>query len=120
MKDTTKRLLHKTFQYGLCMAMLSSVGVLPAMAQDDNTENSGVAYDKRKAQKAKEEKKYEMMEVSGRITDNATGDPMGGVRVQALGGERWSCLTEEDGSYKLSVPTFTTSLYVYALSLIHI
>ena len=114
MKDTTKRLLHKTFQYGLCMAMLSSVGVLPAMAQDDNTENSGVAYDKRKAQKAKEEKKYEMMEVSGRITDNATGDPMGGVRVQALGGERWSCLTEEDGSYKLSVPTFTTSLYVYA------
>ena len=114
MKDTTKRLLHKTFQYCLCVAMLSSVGVLPAMAQDDNTENSGVAYDKRKAQKAKEEKKYEMMEVSGRITDNATGDPMGGVRVQALGGERWSCLTEEDGSYKLSVPTFTTSLYVYA------
>ena len=109
--------LHKSVKYGLCLAMLTTLGTAPAFAQqDDEEEDEGakVLYDKRKAQRAKDEKKYEMIEVSGKVTDNATGDPMGGVRVQALGGERWSCLTEEDGTYTISVPTFVTALYVYA------
>ncbi len=115
MKNTNYNFLHNSMKYGLCLAMLSTLGTLTAFAQEEN-EEEGVKtlFDKRKAQKEKDEKKYTMIEVSGKVTDNATGEPMGGVRVQALGGERWSCLTEEDGTYKVSVPNFVTSLYVYA------
>lgn len=115
MKNRNYKLLHKTMQYGLCLAMLSTVGTLQAFAQDEAEDSDAkVIFDKRKADKAKDEKKYVMKQVSGKVTDNATGEAMGGVRVQAFGGERWSCLTEEDGSYTLSVPTFVSSLYVYA------
>ena len=115
MKNRNYKLLHKTMQYGLCLAMLSTAGTLQAFAQDEAEDSDAkVIFDKRKADKAKDEKKYVMKQVSGKVTDNATGEAMGGVRVQAFGGERWSCLTEEDGSYTLSVPTFVSSLYVYA------
>ena len=39
---------------------------------------------------------------------------MGGVRIQALGLEAYSTLTEEDGTFKLDIPTFSDALYVYA------
>ena len=117
MKIISNKLLHNSMRYGLCLAMLSTLGVAPVFAQEEEDEEAAAAkvlFDKRRAEKAKDENKYVMKEVSGKVTDNATGDPMGGVRVQALGGERWSCLTEEDGTYTLRVPNFTTALYVYA------
>ena len=61
---------------------------------------------------AKAKKNYPVKSVSGIVTDDATGQPMGGVRVQALGLEAYSTLTEEDGSYKLDIPTFSDVLLV--------
>lgn len=113
MNNTSNNLMHKTIYYGLCLAMLSVMGTQTAFAQEETDGDAQEVVIKKKIKKDNG-RKYEMKEVSGKVTDNATGQPMGGVRVQALGGERWSCLTEEDGTYKFNVPTFVTSLYIYA------
>lgn len=79
-------------------------------AQDEVGDDEEVIV-KKPAQK--KEKQYEMKAVKGSVKDAATGEPMGGVRVQALGLEKYSTLTEEDGSYTLNIPTFSDALYFY-------
>jgi len=95
--------------------MLSSICFSSAAFAQSTTdeETAQAVYNKRKAEKEKAEKQYEMQTVSGLITDNATGKPLGGVRVQALGYEKYSVLTEEDGTYIINVPTFVHALYLY-------
>ena len=103
--------LHRTLGISLCFMALSCLCVTNVYAQDE-TEEEEVAV--KKAAKPKKEKTYEMKEVRGFVVDDATGEPMGGVRIQALGLEKYSTLTEEDGTYKLSIPVFSDAVYVYA------
>ena len=118
MKKTSNTFLHSILYRGLCFAMLSCVSISPAFAQaegeDEEDAQAQVVYNKRKAEKEKAEKQYEMQTVKGLITDNATGQPLGGVRIQALGYDKYSALTEEDGTYSISVPTFVRALYAAA------
>ena len=104
--------LHRTLSISLCFTALSCFCVTGVYAQDEYEDDEAVVV--KKIAKAKKEKTYEMKEVTGFVTDDATGEPMGGVRIQALGLERYSTLTEEDGSYKLSIPVFSDAVYVYA------
>lgn len=104
--------LHRSLGISLCFAVLSGLCVTNVYAQEEDEDEVKVLVSR--ATKAKKEKQYEMKEVCGVVTDEATGDPMGGVRVQALGLERYSTLTEEDGTYKLSIPVFSDAVYVYA------
>ena len=104
--------LHRTLSISLCFTALSCFCVTDVYAQDEYEDDEAVVV--KKIAKAKKEKTYEMKEVTGFVTDDATGEPMGGVRIQALGLERYSTLTEEDGSYKLSIPVFSDAVYVYA------
>ncbi|MCF0198186.1 MAG: SusC/RagA family TonB-linked outer membrane protein [Bacteroidaceae bacterium] len=111
-----KKTIYNQIQAGLhrstCLLLLASLGLTTAVAQDEADETQAKAvYNKRKADKEKAETQYEMKTVTGVVTDDATGQPMGGVRVQALGHDRYSCLTEEDGTYSLAVPTFVHALY---------
>ena len=115
MKKTSYRILHMALQKSLCLMMLSGI-CFPAFAQSENEtadEQATVIYNKRKAEKEKAEKQYEMQTVKGMVTDNATGQPLGGVRVQAFGYEKYSVLTEEDGTYEIKVPTFVKAMYYY-------
>ena len=103
----------------MCLLMLSGLCFSPAFAQTENEvededveAQAKVVYNKRKAEKEKAAKQYEMQTVKGVITDNATGKPLGGVRVQAFGYDKYSVLTEEDGTYEIEVPTFVRSLYL--------
>ena len=104
--------LHRTLGISLCFMALSCLCVANAYAQDEIGEEEEVVV--KKTAKPKKEKTYEMKQVSGIVIDDATGEPMGGVRIQALGLERYSVLTEEDGSYTLSIPVFSDAVYVYA------
>ncbi len=114
MKMTSNKFLHTTLQRGLCLIMLSCLWLPASFAQsDDENKQAQVVYNKRKAEKEKAVKQYEMQTVKGLITDDATSQPMGGVRVQAMGYEKYSVLTEEDGTYTISVPTFVHALYLY-------
>ena len=105
-------ILNKAFSTGLCFILLSGLSIGSVSAQEEG-ESSEVATVRRIA-KTKKEKKYDMKTVQGVIVDDATGEAMGGVRIQALGHKEYSTLTEEDGSYKLEIPTFSDAVYVYA------
>ena len=116
MKKTSNTILHSNLRRGLCFAMLSCVCFSTTFAQTETEGDDAQVvkvYNKRKAEKEKAEKQYPMQTVSGVITDNATGKPLGGVRIQALGYEKYSVLTEEDGSYSIQVPNFASALYLY-------
>ncbi|MBQ8969371.1 MAG: SusC/RagA family TonB-linked outer membrane protein [Bacteroidaceae bacterium] len=116
MKKTSNRFLHIDLKRGLCLAMLSCVCFSTVYAQAETEEEDAAAvnvYNKRKAEKEKAEKQYPMQTVKGIVTDNATGNPLGGVRIQALGYEKYSVLTEEDGTYSIDVPEFVHTLYLY-------
>ena len=105
-------ILNKTLGTGLCFLMLSGMGTTAVYAQDEVNGEEEVAV--RRIAKAKTEKEYPMKTVKGIVIEDATGEPMGGVRIQALGLERYSTLTEEDGTYTLDIPTFSDAVYVYA------
>ncbi len=101
--------MHRAMGTGLCLMVLAGMG-MPTVSAQEATDSATV----RRIAKTKKTVNYEMKNVTGRIVDDATGEPMGGVRIQALGLESFSTLTEEDGSYKLDIPTFSDVIYVYA------
>lgn len=97
---------------GLCLFMLSGTGVL--YAQDDDNADDGEAVEEEAVRKPVRKQvlpTYEMKTVKGRVLDAATGQPMGGVRVQALNNILYTAMTDDDGTYTISVPKFVTALY---------
>jgi TonB-linked SusC/RagA family outer membrane protein len=51
-----------------------------------------------------------MKEISGVVTDAATGSPMAGVYVKAYNLEKYSAMTDAQGAYLIRVPDYVTSL----------
>ena len=57
---------------------------------------------------------YPLVTLHGTVTSKATGQPLSGIQLQALGHIRYTAMTEEDGSFSIRVPEFVTALYVHA------
>jgi TonB-linked SusC/RagA family outer membrane protein len=57
---------------------------------------------------------YPLVTLRGIVTEQATGTPLAGIQLQALGYPRYTAMTEEDGRFAIRVPVFATSLYVHA------
>lgn len=57
--------------------------------------------------------KYKMMRVHGTVVDVASGKPLAGVQLHALGSQFYAAMTDGEGKFAIAVPTFTTSLYVH-------
>lgn len=112
-KIFNKSIIDKAARNGLLLAFLAGA-TLPAMAQDYDDVPEDTTTIVRKRIIKKPGKQYPTKSVSGRITDNATGEPMGGVRIQALQMPRYSVLTEEDGTYQIDIPTFCDVLTIEA------
>lgn len=53
-------------------------------------------------------------EIKGIVVDEANGQPLAGVRVQATDDNRFTAMTNATGEFTIKVPTYTTSLYVQA------
>ena len=116
MKEISNKFLQQTLRYGMCLTFISLAGTAPVMAQEqeEEDETAVVVYKKRAAEAAKEAQKYEKKSVRGTIYDNATGAPVSGAIVRALGYTNFSVLTGEDGTYEISIPAFVNTLYVTA------
>ena len=92
--------------FGLSLLMAFPVCV---SAQDDDMEEEEVITSR---VVKKKQKKYDTRVVRGQVKSAVTGQPVGGALVFADGVDGYSVLTEDDGSYELKVPLFTTSIYV--------
>ena len=79
-------------------------------AQDDDAEYTEEIEAPVKKKVQKPIKKYPMKEVSGKVTDATTGEPLAGVKVKSFNNSFYAAMTDEDGTYTISVPTFVTSL----------
>lgn len=111
-KNIYSAISGKALRAVLCLLFLGSVA--PISAQDEVTEQDSTEVETttRRRIAKKPQKQYTMQTIKGVITDAATGQPVGGVRIQALQLPKYSTLTEEDGSYTLDIPTFSHALIV--------
>ena len=57
---------------------------------------------------------YPTMQLQGQVIDLATGAPLAGVQLRALGYDRYVAMSEEDGTFTITVPEFATALYVHS------
>ena len=92
--------------FGLTLLMAFPVCV---SAQDDDVEEAEIVTTR---VVKKKQKKYDTRVVRGQVKSAVTGQPIGGAIVKADGVDGYSVLTEDDGSYELKVPLFSTAVYV--------
>lgn len=89
------------------------MGLMAAAAEINAQETTDNAENKTKTTVAKKQPNYPMKEVSGTVFDAATGKPLNGVQIQALGNANYAAMTDAKGNFTINVPTFTTSLYLF-------
>ncbi len=84
-----------------------------AQSEDDEEEEEETAIKQPNRSQLKQVN-YPTVTLRGMVTDLATGKPLAGIQLQALGHSRYTAMTEEDGTFAIKVPTFATSLYVHS------
>lgn len=101
------RNMQRMFQFGL--AAMVSFTALPAMAQDEveTVEDEVATVPVRRNVPVK---KYEMVEIKGKVTDAATGAPLAGAQIRAYNNNLYTAMADENGTFTISVPVFVTSL----------
>lgn len=82
----------------------------PVMAQDDMTYHDEDTQVVKEKEPAKSLPAHLMQEVRGRAVDAATRMPLAGVRIQALGNNRYSAMTDDTGEFVIRVPYYETTL----------
>ena len=100
--------MKKYIIFGLTLLMAFPLSVV---AQDDDIEEEDLIETIARKLTPKQ-KQYPTRLISGRVLNATTGQPIAGTIISADDVEGYSTLTEEDGTFKLKVPTFTTSVYV--------
>ena len=92
-------------------SMIFFAAASPVLAQDETEEVSAVVAPlQEKSKKQKTVKKYPMKEVSGKVIDAATGEPLAGVKLKSYNNSYYTAMTNEKGEYTIKVPTFVTSI----------
>lgn len=56
----------------------------------------------------------QMKTLKGKVVDHASKAPLAGIQLQALGQIRYTAMTDEDGTFTIKVPEYTTALYVHS------
>lgn len=114
MKNTIIDIIEsKGLRLSLCALAIGFSTASYAQEEAEDQDPEAEATFKAPARKVLSEKNT-LMSVSGVIIDEATKQPVAGVRVQALGNKRYTAMTDAKGKFTISVPDFTTALYVEA------
>ena len=114
MKSILFNIWQTAAQRMLFCTIASCVMALPAAAQNEEEETVEEEVETTIKQPNRKVKQptYPLITVRGIVTDQATGQPLAGIQLQALGHIRYTAMSDEDGSFAIRVPEFITSLYV--------
>ena len=93
--------------FGISLLMAFPLSVV---AQEEDTDEEEEVVQTQRVVRV--QKQYETRAVKGYVFDAATGKPVSGAIVRAAEIDGYSVLTEDDGSYALKLPLFTTAIYV--------
>ena len=110
---TMKRTIYNFIQrqslrLSLCAIVITASTV--AFAQDDLDDEEAPAIKAPKRTKVVDTNPT--INVQGVVVDDATKQPLAGVRVQVLNDKRYVSMTDDDGKFTIKVPAFATSLFV--------
>ena len=112
MKNTMiDRLQRQSLRLSLCALAMCFCSVAWAQDEFGATEDSEFTGFKAPQRKVVEEKNR-LISISGIVIDEVTKAPIAGVRVQTLGDNRYTAMTNEKGSFTIKVPDFASALYV--------
>ena len=112
MKRNISTLLQTAFTRLAVCALVFGVSTV-AYGQTEDGEEQEAAIRQPKRTDVKQDS-YPTMELKGQVLDQATGQPLAGVQLRALGYDRYVAMSDEDGTFTIKVPTFATSLYVHS------
>ena len=96
----------------VCTLVMGLTTAVYAQSEDEEEEVDNVI--KQPDRSKVKQDSYPTFNLKGRVIDQATGANLAGIQIRALGYERYTAMTEEDGSFVLKLPTFATALYVFA------
>lgn len=113
MKSTILYMQSRSLRLALC-TLAFAVGI-PAFAQTEETQTDEVETAiKQPTRQRQSLPQYQMMTLHGTIVDQASKKPLPGVQLRTLGNDLYAAMSGADGTFKINVPVFTTSLYVHA------
>ena len=95
----------------IILSLFSALVATPVFAQDDDTTGDEIKVVKKEKKVALPS--YPTKQVQGICVGAATKTPLAGIMVQALGNGNYTAMTDDDGTFVIKVPTFTTALYVH-------
>ncbi len=78
-------------------------------AQDDEATQEGTAS---VIQVRKTKKQEPTRTIKGRVISEATREPLAGVLIQSIAGDGYSTLSEEDGTFSMQVPLYSSAVTV--------
>ena len=114
MKRTIFNVLQTcSLRFAVC-TLLMGFSTLASAQMDDEEEVDEVETAIKKPKKQEKVANYPTMELKGVVTDQATSKTLAGIQIRALGYDRYSAMTDENGAFTISVPIFATALYVYS------
>ena len=96
------------------MVTVLSLSSAAVYAQTDGGEEEVVVAMQQPKRTDVKQTAYPTMQLQGQVIDLATGAPLAGVQLRALGYDRYVAMSEEDGTFTIIVPEFTTALYAYS------
>lgn len=98
----------------LCTIILGLSTSVYAQTDDEDDEDEMETAIKQPDRSKIKQVNYPTITVKGVVTDQATGKPLAGIQLRSLGYDRYTAMTDEEGLFTITVPTFTTALYVRA------
>lgn len=101
----------KTVGY-ICFSLLLATVPVAGFAQDEFEEEEIDTTVVLRARKAAAKKQEPTREISGRVVSQQDHTPLAGVLVQSIAGKGYSALTEDDGTFRLQVPLYSSAVEV--------
>ena len=101
----------KTVGY-ICFSLFLAAAPVAGFAQDEVEEEDIDTTVVLRARKAAAKKQEPTREIRGRVVSQQDYAPLAGVLVQSVAGNGYSALTEEDGTFTLKVPEYSSAVEV--------